>query len=289
MRLLMLFLLLLLPGCAEAREQPTTVRPALWKLADDDTTVWLFGTIHLMPANVQWLEPPVSDAFEKADELVIEADVPEGSNQDVVTRLAFDPAALPLDQRLPPDLAQATRAALDAYGVPPAVYEKAELWYLAVILETLMYRQIGLDPGNGVDNVLVEVARRSGKTIVPLESFEQQLGFFDGLSEADQIAMLRSTVQETKESPDRIRVLLDAWEAGDEAALGRVMNKNMEADSPLRSVLLDDRNAHWARWIDARMARPGTIFVAVGAGHLAGRGNVRELLEQKGWTIERVQ
>ena len=53
-------------------------------------------------------------------------------------------------------------------------------------------------------------------------------------------------------------------------------------------ALVARRNTRWADWVEARMAQPGTVFVAVGAGHLAGKGSVQALLGEKGLTVERV-
>jgi uncharacterized protein YbaP (TraB family) len=64
---------------------------------------------------------------------------------------------------------------------------------------------------------------------------------------------------------------------------------NDEVDDPaLYARLLTDRNANWAEWIDERMASPGNLFIAVGAGHLAGSGSVQEQLGERGYEVERV-
>jgi uncharacterized protein YbaP (TraB family) len=54
-------------------------------------------------------------------------------------------------------------------------------------------------------------------------------------------------------------------------------------------TLLIDRNKNWANWIGQRMKRPGTVFLAVGAGHLAGNDSVIAMLKREGYRIRRVQ
>ena len=78
------------------------------------------------------------------------------------------------------------------------------------------------------------------------------------------------------------------WARGDPDALARLMNDDLKASPEVAQVLLYRRNARWADWIKARMARPGTVFVAVGAGHLSGKGSVIDDLAAKGVRVERV-
>ena len=57
----------------------------------------------------------------------------------------------------------------------------------------------------------------------------------------------------------------------------------------IAKVLIDTRNANWVRWLEHRLDQPGTVLVAVGAGHLAGKGSVIELLQKQGYKVERMQ
>jgi hypothetical protein len=63
-----------------------------------------------------------------------------------------------------------------------------------------------------------------------------------------------------------------------------------EDDDPrLAAALLHPRNRAWADWIAARLATPGRVFVAVGAGHLAGPHSVQAMLAERGLTVTRLQ
>jgi uncharacterized protein YbaP (TraB family) len=59
-------------------------------------------------------------------------------------------------------------------------------------------------------------------------------------------------------------------------------------DPALRRVLLENRNRAWAEWIDGRLDTPGTVFMAVGMGHLVGPDSVQFFLKQRGIGSERV-
>ncbi|MCX7676523.1 MAG: TraB/GumN family protein, partial [Alteraurantiacibacter sp.] len=60
------------------------------------------------------------------------------------------------------------------------------------------------------------------------------------------------------------------------------------ADGYLYDRLLIQRNANWVRWIERRLEQPGTVFVAVGAGHLAGPGSVQDQLQERGHVVSRI-
>ena len=83
--------------------------------------------------------------------------------------------------------------------------------------------------------------------------------------------------------------MVDSWAKGDPAGLAKEMNDSLKDSPEVARVLLYQRNARWAGWIRQRMARPGTVFVAVGAGHLAGADSVQSMLSKRGLKVTRVQ
>jgi hypothetical protein len=57
----------------------------------------------------------------------------------------------------------------------------------------------------------------------------------------------------------------------------------------MQQALIRQRNANWSKWIEQRMAQPGAVMIAVGAGHLAGRDSVVEMLKKDGYKVQRLQ
>ena len=51
--------------------QTVQARPALWVAKDKDTTIYLFGTIHLLKPNLVWFEGPIRKAFDDAGQVVV--------------------------------------------------------------------------------------------------------------------------------------------------------------------------------------------------------------------------
>lgn len=157
-------------------------------------------------------------------------------------------------------------------------------WAAALTLSAAAARiDGGASPANGVESVIE--ARMAGRKRIGLETLPEQLGFFDALDERDQRRLLTSSVT----SGASFRQVLAAWAAGDEARLAELVSGPLRAAPALEAALLTRRNARWTVWIAQRMARPGRVLVAVGAGHLAGPKSVVATLRARGLRVQRIQ
>lgn len=291
-RLLLALLLLAvaLPAGAQRRAvtPPAAPTPALWQVKDADTTVTLFGTVHALPRGIDWFRPHVVAALDSADRLVLETIPPQtpGSLMPVVMRLARQPAARPLAERVPESHRPALEAAIASLKPPPL--ERYDSWYVALTLGNLQAEANGLDPRIGVEAVLAERARLRNKPVEALETAEQQLIYFDALPESDQQALLLATLEDLPTSAARTDRMVADWLYGNTDALAALINREAERSPMLMRMLVNDRNARWAAWIADQMKRPGHLFVAVGAGHLAGPASLQVELAKRGLVAERV-
>jgi uncharacterized protein YbaP (TraB family) len=79
-----------------------------------------------------------------------------------------------------------------------------------------------------------------------------------------------------------------AWNRGDIDSFAPLL-KQVQAQSPKTyQTMFVERNARWAHWIADRLKTPGTVFVAVGAGHLSGPDSVQAQLGAMGVKSARV-
>ena len=264
--------------------------PALWVLKDPDTTIYLFGTVHVLRPDIDWFDGPVRTAFDASGELLLEMVEPEGAAaQAVVQRIAEDPDGPALTAKMSPALRAKYTAAMARAKLPVAGFEKLEPWFVASLLALLPLEQLGYKGEIGAEAVLGRTAKASGKRIGGLESFEQQLGFFDSLPEPVQLRFLESTIDEQADLARSFADLIAKWSRGDADGLGAEITRQLRDIPEIGAVLLTNRNARWAAQIDDRMDRPGTTFIAVGAGHLAGADSVQRMLARRGFTVTRVQ
>lgn len=289
--------LLSLPALAGEAEQagetrtarPAPVRPALWKVSDKDTTIYLFGTIHVLPQGIDWFGGEVASAFERSGSLVTEVtDNDPARMQALLGQLAV----LPQNQTLRGLLGERERAdyeaALARYGMSPLLLDRFEPWYAAVALSTMPLMQEGFDASHGVEELLDAKARGRALPHSGLETAEYQLGLFDSLPQDAQRRYLDEVIAQLPTLKQEIAAMVEAWKRGDAEGLARIMNAD-ESDPLLVKTLLTDRNKAWARWVHQRLDAPGTVFIAVGAGHLAGPGSVQEQLGALGIASERLQ
>lgn len=277
---------------AETRLAAAEPRPALWQVSDPDTTIYLFGTIHLLPKASNWRSPTLDAAIDRSDGLYVETLIDEANPQQLIaelTRLGISPGLPPIAERVDPSKRALLQSAIAKSGIPQIAFDRMETWAAAFTLLGQQFRSLGLEGGEGVEAVLRRAFEGAGKPVGQLETNGEQLGFFDALPEHAQRMLLEGAI----ESPDQMRrqfdEMLAAWLRGDVEAIAKTFNDNLSESPELLDALLKRRNANWSRWIEQRLAAPGTVFVAVGAGHLAGDSSVQQMLETRGLAVRRLQ
>lgn len=278
-------------GAAPAAE-PKAASPAMWKVADHDTTIYLFGTIHLLPKETSWRSPAFDQAAAGSDTLVVETVIDEKNPQatmGALFKLATSPGLPPLLDRVPANKRDALATMVAKSGIPAEILNRVETWAAAFMLLGVQFQGLGLDSGSGVETVLKKQFEEGGKPIGQLETNTEQLGFFDRLSEDAQRKFLLSVLDDTGSMKEQYGGMLDAWTRGDVKAIGDSFNRDLAEAAELKDALLVRRNANWAKWVKGRLDQPGSVLVAVGAGHLAGDQSVQAMLEKDGVKVTRIQ
>jgi uncharacterized protein YbaP (TraB family) len=270
----------------------SAAKPAMWKLADKDTTIYLFGTIHLLPKGTEWRTATFNKAASSASDLVVETIIDEANPASAAAemmKLAVSPNLPPLLDRVPADKRAGLTAAAAKSGVPMAVLDKLETWAAAFILLGVTMKDLGLDPGSGVETSLKTEFAAAKKPIGQLETNAEQFGFFDTLPEPAQRKFLESLLDDPAKGKAQFNEMLSVWSRGDAEAMGETFNRELKDSPDLRENLLRKRNANWNIWLQRRLAQPGTTMVAVGAGHLSGGDSVIAMLRKSGYKVKRVQ
>jgi uncharacterized protein YbaP (TraB family) len=282
----------LLTAAPVAAEIPQTARPALWQVSDADTTIYLFGTIHLLPEHLQWRTAKFNQALDSSQQLVVETIVdqqhPEAI-QSAELSLGFSKGLPPIADRVAPDKVARLRAAIAKTGIPEKMYDQMDTWLAAIQLLGVQFRSMGLKGSDGPEEILRQQFLSQQKPIGELETNVEQFGYFDRLPEKAQRSLLEGALDQPSGMDDEYKGMLASWSRGDVKHIASTFNHDL-ADSPdLRHSLLEQRNANWAKWIEQRMGQPGTIMIAVGAGHLAGNQSVIALLQKDGYRVRRLQ
>lgn len=281
------------PAAAPAATQAADIHPALFVARDADSTLYLFGTVHVRRPGTPWGGANAQAALQSADEVWTELEIsPEADAQAqaMMMRLGAAPADRPLSSWLNEDENRRFSELTQRLGVPAANFERMRPWLAALTLSVMPMLQAGYDPEAGVDRAIDAAADAAGKRRRAFETAEQQIGFLANLSPEMQREMLLDTINETEAGPEQLDELTSAWESGDLPKLQRYVVDDMRRLYPeLYQALFVRRNAAWVETLMHELDGSGVDFVAVGAGHLVGRDGLVEQLRARGVRVERVR
>jgi uncharacterized protein len=280
----------LLTACSGSVDQ--NARPAVWAVRETGTTIYFTGTVHLLPDGVNWRNGPILGAISDSDELVTElAPAQLARVGDVAERYTTGDAIVQPLERFDLDLRD-DYVALEGNELP-IVGAMAALddWALALMLARVSADKAGMRAANGMDSALISEFADAGKPRLGLETAEDQFSAFDAIPRLEQRVMLNRLMRDMAEgtADDRLHDTVAAWSRGDMDALATIIARDVAAAPNAHRLLLTERNRKWADWIAWRLKRPGTVLVAVGAGHLAGPDSLIATLAARGIKAERLQ
>jgi len=240
----------------------TDASPAMFVVRDADTTVYIFGTFHALDGHADWFDHGIRSAFESSNELVLETVIPDGPVQ-----LRPRITGRPLSVTPSASFLATTRLAINAG------------------------RTQGMQVDNGADNVLRHAADAAGKPVEGLETLELQLNMFTRMPAAADPRKAGQPVDDGNAIDSLSRTMAEmqsAWKHGDQRVFVRMLTQLEQSSPDTYRLMFTERNARWADWIAGRMQTPGTVFVAVGAGHLAGKDSLLVRLAEQGIVSSRL-
>ena len=250
------------PTPAIETSAPVEADPAIYVVRDEDTTIFLFGTFHILSADVQWFNGPVEQAFATSEELIVET--------------------------LPVESAAAAPAALPA---PAARMTPAASFLASAQHAVRAGRSRGMALDNGADMVLLRAAAENGKVVEPLETLQSQLAMMVKIppeSRPPAACLPDRCADNALDLSAAMALLQGAWASGDQGLFAAMLNEMRVSAPNAYRILFAERNSRWSDWVSARMRQPGTVFVAVGAAHLAGPDSLLVALARRGLISRRV-
>ena len=265
--------------------------PAVWRAIDEDSVLYLFGTVHLLPDTVQWERPDVREAFAESGVVFFEADH-TGTQGLEAERVASELGLRRDGRRLTDDLDDYQAKLLEAVSnngrIPLESLDAMQPWLATEYLTASAAQQAGLSAGRSPDEALKSRARALGKAIRYLETPADQVRSVAELPRLTQLAVLTDTMERFDAMPRMLERIAEHWAVGDTATLDTLLVAPL-ADAPDGYVeaVLGARNERWAEQLDAFMQGSGTGFAAVGVSHLLGEDSLVTDLEDRGYTVMR--
>jgi uncharacterized protein len=258
----------------------------VWAIRGAHNTVYLAGSVHLLPSAQATLPAGLMRAYADSSRLVMEVDLGKLDPQQLGAGV-LEQGRLPAGTTLRAVIGeerygQVTHAAGD-FGLPREALDGEQPWVVAIELTDLEYLKLGFDPEQGVEEQLVQRAHADGKATAGLETVDAELGSLAGLSQPDQVRLLDQTLKELGEPPNELDDIVGAWRNGDAPRLAKLLASEYREFPQLYRPLVTERNRLWLPQIEQMLAAGNNCLVVVGALHLVGDGGLLDLLRRDGY------
>lgn len=268
---------------------PASAKPPVWIVRDKDSTIILFGSVHVLPAGLDWMPQQLADALPKADDLWFEIPITAATQQEAATlvqSLGPFPSTDNLSNHLTPAEGQKLRRVADKLSLSLLALDRMRPWLAELMLSNAMDMRVGASATEGVEEKVQALAPPTAHRRA-FETTREQIGFLAGAPMDTQVASLDETLSEIEDRPETYGKVVEDWRAGDIAALkADALDPLRDAAPVLYQRLIVERNARWTRTIQQRLAGHGVTVIVVGAGHLIGPDGVPAMLRARGLTVE---
>lgn len=275
-----------------AAPPPGVARPAMWRVADADSEIFLLGTFHILPPNLKWRSNALLRASDQAETIWFEAEVDTPAAREkameILRARGLNPPGVTLSGLLSENDAAQLHAIAARLGLRMEQLDRMRPWQAFLALSVQFIASQGFEPGSGVETVLLQEGRARGRQLKFFETVEQQLGLFTSLDPETEKHLLSITLRDWDEQSAEFEALFEAWRAGDVATIDALMNGTMRSEAPdVYEKLIVARNQAWAAKIAREMRGSGRTLVAVGAAHLVGADSVPAMLRAQGFEVTR--
>jgi uncharacterized protein len=281
-------------GLGRAAAEPVYAKipahPALWTVHGPKGTAYLFGSIHLLPPQIDWHTKEIDAAMAKADVLVFELSMQGDFTQRVQAYIAQRGMLAPgrhLRDMISPDLQASFDKRVGESGLPSATIDRMRPWLAEMTLEASQVTKQGFSAQSGVEMQIEGPGAKTTKPVVALETVEQQMALMAPDDPKIELQSFEASLKsDAHGDTEEMGPILDAWIHGNARELARLDDTAFAGFPEARKALFDDRNRAWVAQLGEMLKQDKTYFVTVGVGHLVGAGSVPALLREKGFQVE---
>ena len=265
-------------------------KSTLWEVKGSHNSVYLLGSIHVLPASAYPLHPAMQKAFNDSQRIVFEVDLNTVSQRAVLQEfeeVGVYPPGDNLEHHVSPETIKLVKEVLARLGIS---YEKARRFKPALLGEliTSRYTELaGFREDLGVDRYFYSQAKNSRKPVLGLETVRDQarvLTSDDATGEAHLVEAIAS-LPAAKAILDELVI---AWKAGRINTLDRLLNQDEWNDPKSFESMFLQRNQKWLPQIERFLQSDGNYLVIVGSGHLVGDHGLVRTLHDRGYRVKQL-
>lgn len=273
----------------QAADQGRILHPKglLWKIEKPGQPAsHIFGTMHVGDPRVINLAPEAERAFKNADRFAMEVLMNFQAMGAITSGSYFNDGRTLASVMDGADYDRLIQLLQQQRGLPESAVKHMRPWVVIMILMMPADGQLG--SGDALDMVLYRRAALRSIPLLGLETAEEQIAIFDTLSIDEQVWMLNKSVADFELIDGLLAQMLDAYLAGDLAALMTMQRQyddpESDIDNRLMLAMLDQRNLRMVERMQ-HFLQQGNAFIAIGALHLPGERGVLHLLEKSGYSV----
>ena len=284
MKQLLVSLLILLSSTSVAET-------SLWKVSKGGSYLYLAGTVHLLSAKDLPFPTAFDRAYEDADLLAFETDISQLDDPAIQFRLMSSLAYTDgtfLNQKISSKLYQQLNDYLRSRGLMPNMFLSMKPSGVMMTMLSIEFKRLGITQ-EGADSFYFRRAQREGKAVVSLESVSDHLSFIANMGEGNEEMFLQQTLDDVYQIEPMMDEIVSSWKRGDGQALEKLVVEDMRINYPrLYKSLLVDRNLNWLPILKQMSKTQEVEMVLVGVAHVVGRDGLLNMLQQQGFTIQKM-
>lgn len=264
---------------------------SIWEITKNGDTVYIGGTIHILPVSEFPLPTQFTDIYQQSDTVVFEAELPDSTDvaaqQQMMMELSYQNGET-LKDTLTDETFKALDQYLSAFGASANQLASFKPGFVTTMLVTMEAQRAQM-AGEGVDAYFTQLAKRDNKDREYLESLDFQINMLANLGDGEEERFISETLATLPDLKSELERTIKAWRAGDTEALNTLVIQTFKQEAPESyDDVFTKRNMNWIPQIEAMFGDDDKEFVLVGAGHLVGEDNVLKLLEQKGYSVKQL-
>lgn len=257
--------------------------PLYWQAKKDDLTLTILGSVHVGDESMYPLPTHITDTLKESDGLIIETDIRKSEGVVYPTTTVTTADVLSSEQK------QLLTSISKSLGMPTQQLLSSPPWSTSLSIQMQQLKNLGYGSASGVDVTLANQATMADVPVISLEPLQFQIDLIAGQKDSGKEWLLTS-LEEFDQTDRVVHCLIESWKAGDESKLEDFANLS-EMPKELKKAFLTDRNIDWAKKLstnDWKLDTKGHYLLVVGTLHLIGEGNLLELLEKKGFTVNQL-